>query len=342
MGIKGGSGIMKKPVKKRKGLLIAAVLLVFLINSPAMAAAILNSSLSLNPANVSTGQMMTLIMNVTNSGTDDAIAVTGQNPVFAGTGMTTYFIGPSPAAQLINAGSYGSITWVYMAAMAGCFSFSSSAAGTDNSNGLPVVSAATSSNGACIQTPAALSCAISAIPDPVAVGDEITVVMTVSNAGQATAINVAHNLSVYGTALFSYITFPAIADIAGGASADFTWTFSAASAGNLCFSGYAQGSDGNSWMVVSSGGSSYCITVDLPTLTFTETPIPSFTDTPTVQATPTTTITTTPTGVTAGLLAGLNANYKYQRSSSAYCGAYTPDADKNRRGRSHFTFNAFN
>jgi hypothetical protein len=88
------------------------------------------------------------------------------------------------------------------------------------------------------------------------VGDSITVTMRVTNTGTASETGVtpsALTLGGTGSATLSSGPSPASATIAGGDSQDFTWTYTAASAGTVTFSGSATGTGQYSGDSVTTG-----------------------------------------------------------------------------------------
>src|SRR5208283_3991880 len=87
------------------------------------------SSISMMPATVSTGQLITVIMNVTNNGTGNVNGVAGGSITTAGTGVISPVSGPLPVSQAIVNGASGTITWVYIASAPGTAWVSSNATG---------------------------------------------------------------------------------------------------------------------------------------------------------------------------------------------------------------------
>jgi len=111
-----------------------------------------------------------------------------------------------------------------------------------------------------VRSPASLSATLSASPSSVNDSGTITVTMAVSNTGQRAAVNVTPSsltVSATGTAGASPLTgpSPSIANITGGSSQNFTWTYNAsggASGGNISFSGNASGKDNKTGSTVTS------------------------------------------------------------------------------------------
>ena len=94
---------------------------------------------------------------------------------------------------------------------------------------------------------ASIAVAITATPARVNVGQSLTVVLTVTNAGSSAATNaVPAAPTVTGTGTVGTPTGPvpaSIATLAPGASGTFTWTYPASGAGTLAFAGSASAID---------------------------------------------------------------------------------------------------
>ena len=101
----------------------------------------------------------------------------------------------------------------------------SAAKGTDVNSGIAVTSLQVNSNNVLIQGAAVLTSSISASPPIVGVGFTITVIMTVTNSGGATANNVLPSALTIGGPLETPIgALPTAQNILGNSSAEFTWT----------------------------------------------------------------------------------------------------------------------
>ena len=223
-------------------------------------AANLTASLSALPVKVSSGQTVTAVMTVNNTGAAGAVDVTSIEPTKeSGTGSLALLTSPLPV--YIAGGSSAAFTWTYQATAAGNVILTSSAYGEDENSGFIKTSAKATAPAVLIQSPAALAASVIASPAIAGVGDTITVIMAVNNAGQATAVDVVPDpagLSVTGSSASLTIALlsgpqPVSATVAGGATAYFTWTYSAAQTGNLVFSGAALGDDENSLLSADSG-----------------------------------------------------------------------------------------
>ncbi|HPI04534.1 MAG TPA: hypothetical protein PKZ78_11920, partial [Candidatus Goldiibacteriota bacterium] len=215
--------------------------------------AFLTADLSAMPLSVSEGQEITIIMHVTNTGAGDANNLTGVNMTPSGTGTVTYISGPEPASQSIAAGANTYLTWVYTAAAAGSISFNAGARAVDVNIGNTINSAAAASNTVIIETPASLAASMTASPSLISAGQQITVLMTVTNNGTADALSVLPvTPAASAPSSVSVSLLPASRTIAGGASSVFTWVFNSTAPGSVIFTGSASGFDENTLNAVSS------------------------------------------------------------------------------------------
>ena len=222
----------------------------------------LSASIVSAPADVSSGQQMTVTMTVTNNGQAAANVVAPSALTPGGTsGDATYDDGPAPASWTIPGGASRDFVWHYTAgATTGTVNYTGNASGTDANSGNPVSSANATSNDTEIQGPAALSSSILAAPQNPNPTNTITVTMTVTNTGGAAANTVTpSSLTLGGTSTANYMSgpVPANATISGsGGEQDFVWTYAAgAGYGTVDFTGNAAGTDANSGNPVSSAAS---------------------------------------------------------------------------------------
>ncbi len=225
----------------------------------------LAAGLSAMPSMASIGQYITLIMTVTNTGQTNANNVCASNPAITGIGNAVLI--SSPSCQTITGSTVAYFTWTYSAGGAGNIICTASASGTDANSGMTITGNTPTSNMVTIQYPASLICGIDAMPDPVSINGMITVIMTVTNIGQAAAIIVMpfpFNLSGTGNVVIVAGPSPASAAIFGGSATAFTWIYTATGMGNKTFSGGAQGTDANSGANVSTLCSSNVVTIQPP------------------------------------------------------------------------------
>ncbi|HPD19474.1 MAG TPA: hypothetical protein PLF61_07405, partial [Candidatus Goldiibacteriota bacterium] len=214
----------------------------------------LQSSISAIPEYAGVGWTITIVMSVTNAGQADAISVAPSlliSPESSGT-ATQISVPSSPVT--ITGGSSHSFTWTYSAASTGSVIFSGNAMGSDANNNNALLSAVTTDT-TYIQTPAALSSSIVVTPVTISSGQIFTIRMFVTNTGMASAVSVTpSSLIKFGGAGHAYYSgpVPVSANIPGGGTSVFTWTYSATGPGTLWYSGNASGTDSLNNTVISS------------------------------------------------------------------------------------------
>ncbi len=172
-------------------------------------------------------------------------SLSGPQPVSAtvlqGSGVTFTYTGS------VNSNGSGASPW--------SLSFQDTAAGNDGNSGKPVSSGNVFSNSIGVSQPAQLSASFSVTPLASTVGQIVTVVLTVSNSGDATAQGVQPSSVIQnGTGGLQLLTgaVQTPIDVAKGASTTFMWTYSALGVGTLTLSANASGIDQNSGLVVNS------------------------------------------------------------------------------------------
>jgi len=210
------------------------------------APAVLGLTASVTPAVVSVGQKITLSVTVMNSGEATATQVVPTTPKLSGAGFAVLEQSPNPA-DIPGAGAQ-EFTFVYEATDSGPLSFEVGAEGLDAMHELQL-NAGPSTADVVIQSAAMLMVESLQVPPAASVDTELTVKMTVSNGGHATARAVAPDtLGLSGTGAATLVTGPepATADIAQGESATFTFRYRASAAGTLVLTGGARGTDANS------------------------------------------------------------------------------------------------
>src|SRR6185503_16488130 len=148
-------------------------------------AALTASATLLSPV-VSVGQAVLYVLTVTNPG---EAALTGVVPptVTVTGGAVVTLAAPPGAPVTLAGGSMVTWTWTVTALAAGTASFSATIGGTDANSGLPVSLLSALPAGLLVQTAATLVAAPpTAWPTPVCAGQVVTVVLAVTNTGQAT------------------------------------------------------------------------------------------------------------------------------------------------------------
>ncbi|HXC63467.1 MAG TPA: hypothetical protein VNZ67_03865, partial [bacterium] len=207
----------------------------------------LSGSLTITPAVVDINDPFTVLMQVNNTGADSANNVLPNPLVISGPGGANLSSGPVSAPSIASGGSH-TFTWIYNALGTGAVNLQATASGQDQYSNFTVSSAPASSS-LLIQSPAHLTSSMAAIPTVVGTGNPLTVVLTVFNTGNSSAVNVHAPASpvVAGSAgavlLASTVTAGANYTIPGNQSQAFTWTFSTPASGVVTFSDTALGAD---------------------------------------------------------------------------------------------------
>jgi len=211
------------------------------------------------PSVVSVGQDITVAMTVSNTGETDAVNVTPQSLVKAGTGNAVPVSGPLPSAATVPAGGHASFTWVRQAYDDGTLAYNDYAIGQDARTLVYYTSVSHTSSPITIESPADLTTSLVINESSINVGQDVTVVMTVVNNGQADALNVSPS------PLTNIITSPSDGGmvpvsgplplsrtVAGGTSETFTWVYNATAAGSVTLEGSSSGTDENSGLTDTS------------------------------------------------------------------------------------------
>ncbi|MCE5299289.1 MAG: hypothetical protein LLG37_00230, partial [Spirochaetia bacterium] len=219
------------------------------------ASAALSSDIWISDTGLAVGQDLTIRMTVTNTGVGTADA-TYVEPMPAtltriGSAPFTYISGPTGAASplTLTVGSSATFEWVYRASGTGTSVFSVITRGIDNNSGNLIYSMALNTFPVTVETMASLAGAISVSQTVVNVGQEITVIMTVTNNGTGDSLNtnITWGATRTGTGEVVAITQPSGLPVtmAGGTDSSFTWTFSSTAPGIFSFTADATGTDEN-------------------------------------------------------------------------------------------------
>jgi len=198
------------------------------------------TGLTASPAAVSTGEIITVIMTLNDTGTNGLNSVQpGSVSLIDNSGQAAY-VNVQPATMAIAANGTGTFTFTFNATSTGSLKFTNipgSESGIDNVSSDTVIATGNlTSNNVTIQTPAALVVSGITSTSPVAEGQTISVIITVQNTGQDNASGVLPNQpAVSGTAILSPLTTPSAQSIAGGGSANFIYTYSYSSPASFMF-----------------------------------------------------------------------------------------------------------
>jgi len=205
------------------------------------------------PASVSTGQRIAVTVAVTNDGDADANGVV---PALDPGASFSIAAAPPPAAVA------GHATQSYLfqidAIAAGPAMLTATAQGTDVNTGATVL-APLKQSPILVQSPASLAAATSA-PALVSAQQVFAVSLQVTNSGQATAVSLGPGpVACSGSGGLQLLSQPAAQDLAGGASANWTWTWRAMTAGPVDCALPLSGLDANSGATVGAGGSFHVV-----------------------------------------------------------------------------------
>ena len=215
------------------------------------------------PARISAGQTFTASMTVTNTGQAAASGVlpSPNPPTVTATGGASASTGTTLTPATIAGGASATFTWTFTenGTGPGTLRLGAGAGGTDANSGAAVTAASINSSAAPVEAPAQLSVTSFTAPATISRGQTFTVIMVVSNGGQATANGVLPvpnppTRAISGGANVATATALTAANIAGGASATFTWTFTenGTGPGTIQFQAGAGGTDANSGAAVNA------------------------------------------------------------------------------------------
>ncbi|MBU7010836.1 MAG: hypothetical protein HXS46_09110 [Theionarchaea archaeon] len=195
------------------------------------------------------GDSVTLFMEVHNAGevTLENVTPSEITVTCTGTASVSLLKGPLPQTLLtLQPGDTKIFEWKYAAApgaQGGTAHFAGNVSGEAEEE---VVTSDTVKATVGIKSPAILTSFIVATPREVAVGETITVAMTVQNLGQAEAVEVMPSeLSVSGTGEVTLESGPSrtSVQVEGRSFQIIHWTYTAVKEGTVTFSGSAQGID---------------------------------------------------------------------------------------------------
>ena len=228
------------------------------------------------PTQINVGQNITIEIIVKNSGQATAADVK-PSVTPSGSGGVSYKTGPVPPTATLKANEELTFFWTYNADSFGTVTFSGEASGTDVNSSKAVTSEILDAEEVIIQTSAALSITDltaghpgNPITSQITEGQEITITMTVTNTGQATAKNVVptaqKRVDSTGDATHVSGPEPASADVEGEGSVTFTWIYSttAGNSGTVLFSGSVAGKDFNTGINLSAEDVSNNVVIQTP------------------------------------------------------------------------------
>jgi hypothetical protein len=220
---------------------------------------------------VDVGQPVPVTFSVTNGGTASANLnppVPSASLAVAGGGSgSASCTAPSPAG-VTTVGAHASrvFTWACTASAAGVLTLSGQVTGTDANTGGPLSATPTAADTAAVQTPAALSATLSIQGNPAAVnvGQTLTVRLTVSDGGTASA-HVTGVTPAFGDAASCSAAAPdPPAAVPGGGSVQFSWTCTPAAPGTLSLGATISGTDDNTAGALTATSNVVNVLVQLP------------------------------------------------------------------------------
>jgi hypothetical protein len=213
-------------------------------------------------AGVSVGETYTMVVTVANSGQASAAQVSPNSIAKLGTATElTSLSGPQPATATVATGVPQAFTYTGVDTVGGSgpspwgLAYGVAASGVDVNSGLAVSASSVQSNYIGVSQPAALLSSLTVTASSANVGQTVSLILTVSNTGDATAGTVKPlAIGQIGTGSF-VLGGPGsqtAVSLAKNVSASFTWTYVAEGTGTVTFSVYASGIDQNSLTTVNS------------------------------------------------------------------------------------------
>ena len=197
------------------------------------------------PEQISKDQNFEVVMMVTNKGGATAIDVIPELTI-EGDDKVELVSGPEPTTgQIPGDGGSQEYRWTYKAIDKGEITFTGKALGHDANSDAKVESPEVTSGPIEIFAPPKLNVeklelrVKEFVLQQISNGQEFEVVMTVTNEGEATAIDVTPELSIEGDGKVELVSGPepTTGDIPGGGSQEYKWTYKAIDKGKITFTG---------------------------------------------------------------------------------------------------------
>jgi len=241
-----------------------------LVQSPAY----LVPEIKINREKISEGQTITVTLNVTNKNPlhshdlpQDYIATAIQVTPSLELAGTSYLKSrdphqvPSPVTIDLKGGDEHDFEWVYQTRTeygsrrgdAGTVIFIADARGYDENTRKLVQSEKDTSLEVAIQKPARLDVTLEAKPKTISLGQSVTITMTVTNVGQATALNVTpSDLEIVSQDGGTLVSLQKENELSKGEITKFQWTYVPKISDMTHFRGYVEAKDENSESLVPS------------------------------------------------------------------------------------------
>jgi hypothetical protein len=214
----------------------------------------LAAALRVSATAVAAGDTFTVELTVTNEG---ASAVAGVSATLLDDpALAAVVAGPPAGALTLGPGAATTFAWTYSAVGAGTAGFTASAAGQACPAAAATATAAASVEISAGAVPQLAVTAISAGVATAGLDQLVTVVMTVSNTGQALAATgvAPTSLALGGSGRVELVSgpVPSSTDLAPGESATFAWVYRTLQGGEVTFTGGATSDNGGSAPAVAS------------------------------------------------------------------------------------------
>jgi hypothetical protein len=211
------------------------------------------------PARVNVGAEFTVTAKVSNGGQAAARVVTPAPLTLSVPNAALLVSGPTPPTVELAGGAQETFTWTYRATAATeALKFTASAVGVDAHSGDMRLSTSAVSSPVALDLPAALELAFN-VPATLTTGQTFLATLVIRNTGGSVAKGVTAvpgiptaTATAGNAGATSSDSAPAAADIAGGASATFRWSFVATGTGAFRLNVQARGTDANSQQTVAS------------------------------------------------------------------------------------------
>ena len=214
---------------------------------------------------INRGEIFTADLTVINNGqaTANAVSPSPLPPAVSPTGGAAASSLSSISPVTLAGGQSTTFHWSYTESggAAGTIALSTGLSGLDANSGAAVSAAPAGSNTLLVQRPSALSSTLS-VAASIGLNTTFTVSFAVQNTGDATARSVTPSLTPSGTGGVTRLTAPAAADVAGGTTTTFQWTYKATANGSLSLATSATGTDINDAAVRTTNASATAAITD--------------------------------------------------------------------------------
>jgi uncharacterized repeat protein (TIGR01451 family) len=225
-----------------------------LVRTPAILAAY--AAVYGNPRNV--GQDFLVTLTVTNTGGTEASGISVPAPAFVQSGGgTAALVPPEPTIKAVmDRGESRTYTWTFTGSTSGVIVFTATVTGVDTLTFGPLTTGPVDA-GSVIQTPAVLAAMSAQSATIVCTGQTFRTTLTVTNTGEATALNVLPTglPDRHGIGTATPVAWPTVpVSLSGGMGTTFVWTYLAMTPGPVTYTMTATGTDANTGGAVTTAG----------------------------------------------------------------------------------------